>query len=175
MDGRAVAESENLNLHMARFRNVTLEKDGAVAERLAGHRLGGGGDLRKLLRSIDAAHSDAAAAGGGLDQQWKADCLARPHPVRRCRPPRNGGCRARPARPRRRAMSRARCLSPMSRMASRLWADPDQPRARRRPRRSRHFPTEIRIPDAPPARRFRPRPRAGDRCADSSPVRAGRR
>src|SRR5690606_3091243 len=73
----AIAEAEDLHLDMAGVTDVALQKDGPIVERAGGERLGRAGTLLKILRPLDDAHSDSAAASAGLDQQRIAHRIAR--------------------------------------------------------------------------------------------------
>src|SRR4051794_12754859 len=71
----AVAMPQNLCLDVARPLEVALAEDGAVAERslrLASRRSEG---LVQVFCRANDPHPPAAAARGGLDEQWKADLL----------------------------------------------------------------------------------------------------
>jgi len=73
MDGTALAVAEHLDLDMARALEIFFQVDGVVAEGRLG--LGAGGRQRggEFVLAVRDLHAAAAAAGGGLDQDRKAD------------------------------------------------------------------------------------------------------
>jgi hypothetical protein len=78
MNGAPVTEAEHLDLHMPRLRNAAFEIDCPVAECPRRQRLRRGSDRQEFVRRIDSPHADAAAAGRGLDEQWKPDRVCSP-------------------------------------------------------------------------------------------------
>ena len=71
----AVAVGEDLDLDVARPRQVLLDQHVVVGERGLGLALGAGQGVGELRRLLDHAHALAAAAGRGLDQHGEADAL----------------------------------------------------------------------------------------------------
>src|SRR5258708_36426350 len=66
---------EYLDLHVARLRKITLQKQTIVAEGGTRQTLGRFDRRRDLGGGIHHLHSLAAAAGAGLDDERKADAL----------------------------------------------------------------------------------------------------
>ena len=72
-DDVAVRVGHDLDLDVARALDVSLDEDGAIGERGSGLTRGGGHRLLKLIWRGDHAHTPAATASAGLDQDRVAD------------------------------------------------------------------------------------------------------
>src|SRR5436190_10211729 len=73
MDGVAVFIREDLYLDVPRPLDIAFDVDGAVLESRKGLGLCSLEAVRKLALGAHDAHPTSAAAGSGLDDQWKSD------------------------------------------------------------------------------------------------------